>query len=822
MRLPPPLSSFLCGLSLSVLLIDVVIGHSQHRNPVSYITFIEDPEIITPGKRIHSGSSFDLKFTLHKGEQQVKFVLEPNHQILPDDAKVEYLDQEGNVKRSERIVRHHIKVYRGTSWLRSELKDEWIHAGWASVLFTRDGEDPLFEGAFTLLHDAHHIQFRSTYRRTRHALDPYVGPEGKEGMVVFRDSDVVDRDLYNQGLVGRGVEERDDSAGIMCPADRLEFNVQPGHLVNRMIMEPELPKGRLWAGIGLEDLFQGGLKKRQNLEGNDGFTGGTGNSAGVNLRNTIGNTDGCPSTRLVALVGVATDCTYTADFEGDQEKARANIITQINSASNLFEKTFNITLGLSSLVISDASCPGTPPTTAKWNIPCSSANSSIENRLNLFSEWRGTRSNDSNALWTLMTTCETGSAVGLAWLGMLCQKDAIVQAGQFVSGANVIARTSTEWKVIAHEIAHTMGAVHDCTSSTCQGNTASASMCCPLSSSVCDAAGGYMMNPTTTDTISGFSPCTVGNICSAFKRKSVDMSCLTSNRDVSVITQNECGNGIVEPGEDCDCGGTEACGTNSCCEPTTCKFKASAVCDDANEDCCTGCQFASKDKVCRSSNGPCDPEERCTGRNATCPSDVVSGNGDSCGDGLQCASGQCTSRDLQCKTVMGQYRSNSTHSCYDTDCQLTCASPEFGPGTCFRMQQNFLDGTPCNGDGRCKAGVCSGSSTLGQVKSWINKNKNIVIGVSVGIGALVIFSILSCIWSCCRRRRARKAALKSPLRPPTGGYQPHDRAWQRQHDADSGVYPMPPPLSHAPHHPRSPPAYGNAGFSPGVRSDRYA
>ena len=93
----------------------------------------------------------------------------------------------------------------------------------------------------------------------------------------------------------------------------------------------------------------------------------------------------------------------------------------------------------------------------------------------------------------------------------------------------------------------------------------------------------------------------------------------------------------------------------------------------------------------------------------------------SCGDGLKCASGQCTSRDQQCKTVMGQHLSNSTHSCYDTDCQLTCASPEFGPGTCFRMQQNFLDGTPCNGDGKCKAGVCNGSTTLGQVKSWINR-----------------------------------------------------------------------------------------------------
>lgn len=467
---------------------------------MSYITYIENAEILTPNKRVHSHSSFDLKFTLHAGHQQVKFILEPNHEILPEEARVEYLDENGAISRTEPIYRHHYRVYRGTSWLRNEVRNEWFHAGWASIVVSQDGENPLFEGAFTLLHDAHHIQFLSTYTRTKHELDPVVDLHESRGMVVFRDSDVIDRNFYRQGLVGRGYGTED---GVMCHSDKLDFNVQPEHLVNRMIMEPELPRGRIWGGIGLEDLF---LKKRQNVDGGDGFTGGSGNTAGVNLRSTIGSTDGCPTTRQVALIGVATDCTYTADFDNDDDKTRTNIITQINSASNLFEKTFNITLGLSSLVISNPNCPGTPPATAQWNIPCSSTNSTIENRLNLFSEWRGTRKNDSNAIWTLMTTCETGSAVGLAWLGMLCQKDTVIQGSQFVSGTNVIARTSTEWKVIAHEIAHTMGAVHDCTSQTCSGNTATASMCCPLSTTVCDAQGRYMMNPTTSDTITNFSP----------------------------------------------------------------------------------------------------------------------------------------------------------------------------------------------------------------------------------------------------------------------------------------------------------------------------
>lgn len=158
-------------------------------------------------------------------------------------------------------------------------------------------------------------------------------------------------------------------------------------------------------------------------------------------------------------------------------------------------------------MISKSNCPGTAPSGSKWNVPCSDS-ITIENRLNLFSEWRGQRSNDSLALWTLLTTCETGTSVGLAWLGQLCQRQATTnsQDGSFVSGVNVVARTSTEWKVIAHEIGHTFGAVHDCTSSTCVGNSATASMCCPFSSSTCDAGGKFIMNPSTSDSIQTFSP----------------------------------------------------------------------------------------------------------------------------------------------------------------------------------------------------------------------------------------------------------------------------------------------------------------------------
>lgn len=135
------------------------------------------------------------------------------------------------------------------------------------------------------------------------------------------------------------------------------------------------------------------------------------------------------------------------------------------------------------------------------------------------------------------------------------------------------------------------------------------------------------MNPATGEGISAFSPCSIGNICSAIRRNSVKSDCLSANRGVTTISGSQCGNGIVEDDEDCDCGGEASCGNNSCCDAKTCKFKSGAVCDDSNEDCCRNCQFASSQQVCRASTGECDPEEKCTGTSPVCPTDQTKSDG---------------------------------------------------------------------------------------------------------------------------------------------------------------------------------------------------
>lgn len=727
-----PFSSTLAlGFTASTLVTTLVSASSTIRNPISALSTVRNSTIHTVDSRITALSQFDLSLFLHD-DVEVKLSLEPNHDIFPESGTtITHLGHDGETVKTEEIDRLAHKVFKGTSWVRRHSIDQkeysWFRAGWARVVVKQDGMNPLYEGAFSLYHDNHHIQLARNYMRTRHPLDPELEHRDHDFMVVYRDSDIIsDQDTaYARTELKRGLSYQD---GFACSSDFLGFNNAPDHPVYTSMLKRS---DAHWGSMSFASLFA----KRQT----DSTTGG--NGAGVNLISTIGQTAGCPTTRKVALVGVATDCTYTAEFNST-ESARENVITQMNTASDLYERTFNISLGLQNLTISDSSCPGTPAETTPWNQACSDS-VDIQGRLNLFSAWRGTLQ-DNNSHWTLLSTCNTGSAVGLAWLGQACVTGSIStnssttgngastgSGAEDVAGANVVIRTqgTNEWQIISHETGHTFGAVHDCTSDTCaSSNTVSSSQCCPLSSTTCDAGEKYIMNPSTSSGITDFSPCSIGNICSALGRNSVKSTCLSDNKGVTTISGQQCGNGIVEDGEDCDCGGEAACGDNACCDPTTCKFKSGAVCDDSNEACCSGCQLASNGTVCRASTGKCDPAETCTGASALCPADTMTPDGDSCGSGLKCASGQCTSRDLQCKTVMGSYTTgNDTYACDSSGCVLSCASPEFGTGVCYGLQQNFLDGTTCNGGGTCQNVSCCSSfvSVLSLLNPLLHSNPEI-------------------------------------------------------------------------------------------------
>ncbi|KAF3911511.1 p45K [Dactylellina cionopaga] len=745
------IDAVLTGILISLLLA-FSHAHSVARGPIPSIGLIKDVRIQSEGtsQHIHSHSEFALTFTVDRPYRQIKLSLAPNHDIIDNAVKIDYVGSDGKIVQSETIDRSKEKVYKGTSWVLEE--DGWEFAGYARIYVYRDGESPLFGGAFTIFGNDHHVQLRSGYMQTKHEQDPHVDGD-EEFMVLVRDSDI------NEGI--KEQHKRGLEVERSCTSDDLSFNSDPNHKIRRQIVGGAMKREVSWNPVGSASIFGRMKAKRQVDSSSSGGFGG-----GINLRSVIGSTVGCPTTRKVALMGIVADCEYVASFNNNGERVRQNIISVVNEASSLFESTFNITLGLANLIVSNPNetCPVTAPSTAPWNLQCTS-NNTIEDRLNIFSRWRGTKSGDGLAFWTQLTNCPTGASVGLAWLGLLCQSEANQQNENFVSGANVVARTSQEYKVLAHEVGHTFGAVHDCTSAACADDAyVATSQCCPLSSNGCDSGGRFIMNPSTGDQITQFSPCTVGNVCTGLGRGTVNMSCLTTNRNVPTITDGVCGNGIVEQGEECDSGGD-----SSCCDPATCRFRTGAVCDPTNEECCTqSCQFAGPAQVCRPSNGPCDPQETCNGSSSSCPTDVTSPDGQSCGDanaGTYCASGHCTSRDAQCRNLVGvlQGVGNDTRSCDDTNCQLTCTSPQLGQGVCYGMQQWFVDGTKC-GSGVCRSGSCVGNSVFNDVRSWVQRHLPLVIGLSAGIGGLIVLSILyCCVRSCMRRHKRRKMRAHPPI-----------------------------------------------------------
>jgi len=421
---------FLCLALVTFCILHHVSATSHDRNPLSAITYIEDATINAPGNRVSAFSRFDLTFSAFK--RRLRLSLEPNHDILPPGAKISFLDHNGRVTHSEPIDRLLHKVYNGDVWAEN-VDGSLSKVGRAAITVHSDGPDPMFEGSFDIHHNYHHILLSSKYVQTRRPEDPEL-EDDYESMVIFRDSDIISK-WEPRILEPRRLFAADEDVG--CPSDSLDFNIDPSHPV---FAGPLDQQSRFWS-MPMPSLF-----KRQIDQST-----GTGNSAGVNLASTIGQSGGCPNTRKVALVGVATDCSYTGQFNGT-DAVKANVIQQFNSVSSLYEKTFNISIGVAQITVTPAECPATAAAATPWNTGCSDS-ADIQTRLNEFSTWRA-QQNDNYSHWTLLTTCKSGTAVGLAWLGQACivssqARNATSGSVQTVSGANVVARTSTEWQVIA-------------------------------------------------------------------------------------------------------------------------------------------------------------------------------------------------------------------------------------------------------------------------------------------------------------------------------------------------------------------------------------
>ncbi|KAI8983225.1 Metallo-peptidase family M12B Reprolysin-like-domain-containing protein [Trametes punicea] len=724
-------------------------------------------------------SAFDETFYLH---------LRPNDHLIHPAARINYYtttpDGQSVLTRTEPIVRESVRAYWGevipAHASPDRLREDTAgvlprpsgqsELGWARITVHDQGDasigrPPIFEGAFSVNGVVHHIMTKDNYLRHKLALDPHLqlsedNPDSN--LVIWRDSDVMSVHEHSAAQASHAGMGLPAPPAETCGHDRMEFNTD-----HEVLRKPTLPPYTPWY-----DAF--GFMRFANHTKRDDVAGG---GMGMDFSASIGQTAGCPSSQRIVYMGVAADCEYTSKY-GSRSNATKQIITNWNTAGALYKSTFNVSLGIVELQVQDADCPSTPDPTAPWNLACAQ-NVTLNDRLSIFSQWRGNKGNDSAGLWHLMSGCPTGSEVGIAWLATLCQQTASTSGSSFVSGTAVSTAGRTEWQVVAHEIGHNFGAIHDCADgcSCSDGCKTDSISCCPFSSSSCDANSKFIMSPVAEAGEMNFSPCSIGNVCSLMNGVSgakttttclIDPNAPTSlTSSTPVISLQMCGNGIVEDGEDCDPG----IGANStCCDVKTCKFASGAVCDPDSSPCCTAqCAFAPPTQVCRpSKDDQCDTAEMCTGNSASCPADVVAPNGKSCGpDGLACANGQCTSLDQQCQLVGASMGLKSAcPSNNDKSCQVSCQDPS-DSSRCIVLQSTLIDGSPCGYGGMCFSGQCKPGSWWDTFKSWYVHNLQISIPVTIAV-ALLLLLIIWFITRCflrSRRSKPAKAVQRLPSYP---------------------------------------------------------
>lgn len=364
-------------------------------NPLSRPRSFHPPP--PPPSDLRHSDTIHLTLTIPDADSPAHLLLRPSQDLFHNDA---FIRIDGIP--FERLRAEDYRLYQG------EVIDErWINrikaeetAGMNSGKGIRgsaalsiqhtgiNGVEPIVEGSFNIDGVTYHVKTTENYLRLRRPDEVLLDNHGS--MVVFRDTDMYLDDH----------DELSSSHIPSCSHDSHAFNQNMSHPIwqNRHdnLFTP------------LDDPFA--VIRRSDTGGMSGST---------NYINSIGSTAGCPSAQQIVYMGLALDCNYVQTYNG-AASARTQILTVMNQVSALYRQTFNITLGITELVVQNATCPTSTPSDATWNVGCG-AGISLDERLSRFSQWRGGRSGDGNGIWHLMSACARVSS-SLLWSRFLTDK----------------------------------------------------------------------------------------------------------------------------------------------------------------------------------------------------------------------------------------------------------------------------------------------------------------------------------------------------------------------------------------------------------------
>ncbi|XP_048834413.1 disintegrin and metalloproteinase domain-containing protein 23 isoform X1 [Brienomyrus brachyistius] len=174
-----------------------------------------------------------------------------------------------------------------------------------------------------------------------------------------------------------------------------------------------------------------------------------------------------------------------------------------------------------------------------------------------------------------------------------------------------------------------------------------------------EAWSGCIMEDTGVQHPRKFSKCSISDY-KEFLLKGGG-SCLF-NKPTKLFEVTECGNGYVEVGEECDCGARAEC-YKECCKK--CSLSNGAHCSDG--PCCNStCLLYPRGYTCRFTVNDCDISETCTGDSGQCPPNLHKQDGYMCQMNQgRCYSGECKTRETQCKYVWGSKSGASEKFCYE-------------------------------------------------------------------------------------------------------------------------------------------------------------
>ena len=264
---------------------------------------------------------------------------------------------------------------------------------------------------------------------------------------------------------------------------------------------------------------------------------------------------------------------------------------------------------------------------------------------------------DNSQLIVAKGTFEDIGTIGKAWVGTICRGGSSVGVNED-HASEVVGLATT----MAHEMGHNLGLNHIKDKE------------CPIGQK-CIMAPRCVFFPyfflynnfsySVSTKISIWSPASI----TALNDKK-DELCLQDIPEKKLLYgAKNCGNGLVEREEECDCGESPSDECKKCCNHKTCMYHEGKECSgkgakirneshyifkDTNGPCCKDCKLRKAGSICRAEQNSCDLPEYCDGIYPYCPQNVWTRNGEKCEKEGRCYSGQCKKRSDQCKKFFGE------------------------------------------------------------------------------------------------------------------------------------------------------------------------